>query len=338
MDHKIKKILTIIIPSYNTECYINECLPYFLDKQILNDIEIIIIDDGSKDNTALEAKKYIEKYPDTVRLVRKENGGHGSVINRGIKEANGKYFKVVDGDDWVITDNFVSFVLKLKQLEVDLIINPFVEYNIEKKVSKIISYPSGYYGEIKEIDKILNTLEQTLQLHAVTYRTSLLKSKQIVFQENCYYEDIEYVLYPLPYISTVIVYKEPIYMYRVGTQTQSMNIKNRIKNVEMMCIILTNIIHFYQAVYMEVSLIKKEYMVKFILGIVKDYFWICLHMPLGKEAKERICYINLKLKKEANEIYKKMARVPGMSLLKINTWGSYWLAHTLLKAKRRCMG
>ncbi len=89
---------------------------------------------------------------------------------------------------------------------------------------------------------------------------------------------------------------------------------------------------------MEVSLIKKEYMVKFILGIVKDYFWICLHMPLGKEAKERICYINLKLKKEANEIYKKMARVPGMSLLKINTWGSYWLAHTLLKAKRRCMG
>ncbi len=61
-------------------------------------------------------------------------------------------------------------------------------------------------------------------------------------------------------------------------------------------------------------------------------------MPLGKEAKERICYINLKLKKEANDIYKKMARVPGMSLLKINTWGSYWLAHTLLKAKRRCMG
>ena len=91
----MNKILTIVIPAYNVENYLDEILPTFLDNELLNDIEIIIVNDGSKDNTAIIASEYEKKYPQTVVLIDKENGGHGSTINSGIKHANGKYLRVI---------------------------------------------------------------------------------------------------------------------------------------------------------------------------------------------------------------------------------------------------
>ena len=121
----MNKILTIVIPAYNVENYLDEILPTFLDNEILNDIEIIIVNDGSKDNTAIIAREYEKKYPQTVVLIDKENGGHGSTINSGIKHANGKYLRVIDGDDWVDTNALKNFVNKLKSLNEDLVLTPF---------------------------------------------------------------------------------------------------------------------------------------------------------------------------------------------------------------------
>ena len=97
----MNKVLTITVPSYNVEKFLENTLDSFLDERILEDLEVLIVDDGSKDRTAEIGKQYEERYPDTFRVISKENGGHGSTINRGIKEARGTYFKVVDGDDWV---------------------------------------------------------------------------------------------------------------------------------------------------------------------------------------------------------------------------------------------
>lgn len=104
------KVLTILVPVYNTEKYISRCLDSILLKEILDDIEIITVSDGSKDNSAEIIKKYQKKYPDTVILIEKENGGHGSTINVGIKKATGKYFRVLDSDDWVNSIDFIKFV------------------------------------------------------------------------------------------------------------------------------------------------------------------------------------------------------------------------------------
>ena len=127
----MSKILTVTIPSYNTEKYIDECLPYLIDERIISDIEILIVSDGSIDNTVSVAQKWADKYPDSIRVIDKENGGHGSTINRGILEATGKYFKVVDGDDWVVTENFVKLIEFLKGVDVDLINNPYFEHDEE---------------------------------------------------------------------------------------------------------------------------------------------------------------------------------------------------------------
>ena len=120
------KILTIVVPSYNTELYIDECLPTIISSKSIDDIEILLVNDGSTDNTLKKARYFEELYPQSIRVIDKENGGHGSVINRGIKEATGKYFKVIDGDDWVDTAAFNQLVSCLKRVDVDLVMNPYI--------------------------------------------------------------------------------------------------------------------------------------------------------------------------------------------------------------------
>ena len=105
-----EKILTVTIPSYNVEAYLEDCLESFVNSEVMDDIEVLIVNDGSSDNTVKIAQRYVDKYENTFRLINKENGGHGSTINTGVREAKGKYFKVVDGDDWVDTRSFIHLV------------------------------------------------------------------------------------------------------------------------------------------------------------------------------------------------------------------------------------
>lgn len=125
----MKKILTVTVPSYNVEKFLENTLDSFVDERVLDDIEVLIVDDGSKDKTAEIGRKYEEKYPDTFRVISKENGGHGSTINRGIGEAKGKYFKVVDGDDWVDQDGFAELIQRLKTCDADYVFTNYYEVN-----------------------------------------------------------------------------------------------------------------------------------------------------------------------------------------------------------------
>ena len=125
----MEKILTVTIPSYNVEKYLKQTLDSFLAEEILEEIEVLIVDDGSKDGTAAIGKEYERKYPGTFRVISKENGGHGSTINRGIQEAKGRYFKVVDGDDWVNTADFIKLVKALKTCTAEYVVTNYYEVN-----------------------------------------------------------------------------------------------------------------------------------------------------------------------------------------------------------------
>ena len=104
------KCLTITVPCFNSQDYIKRCMDSLLVGG--NDVEIIIVDDGSTDKTAEIADKYREQYPDIVRVVHKENGGHGSGVNKGLELATGMYFKVVDSDDWLDTNSYKKLINK----------------------------------------------------------------------------------------------------------------------------------------------------------------------------------------------------------------------------------
>ena len=108
------KVLTIIVPVYNTEKYIKRCLDSLDNKETNPKVEVLIVSDGSKDNSIKIAKEYEKKEPNTFKVIEKENGGHGSTINKGLELATGKYFRVLDSDDWVDNKNFIEYVKDLE--------------------------------------------------------------------------------------------------------------------------------------------------------------------------------------------------------------------------------
>ena len=115
------KILTITVPAYNAEKYLDRCLQSFLVPEILDALEVLVINDGSRDSTSDIASRYVNQYPDTFHLINKKNGGHGSGINCGIAHATGKYFKIVDADDWLNTEVLAQYIGLLRTVDTDIV-------------------------------------------------------------------------------------------------------------------------------------------------------------------------------------------------------------------------
>ena len=224
------KTLTISVAAYNVEKTLDKTLESFNDARVYNDLEVLIVDDGSKDNTKLVAQKYEKIAPQTFKYVEKENGGHGSTINKGISLATGKYFKVIDGDDWVDTDVLVKFIDELKHLDSDMVLTNHVEVypNRTNKVCLVKGMEAN-----KEYTWNNDFDIKRVVLHTLTVKTELLKKNNVHITENCFYVDVEYVVWAT-YVSQTITYLNLyLYMYRLGSSDQSVNKNNMLKNVGM---------------------------------------------------------------------------------------------------------
>ena len=282
------KILSITIPSYNVEKYIDKCVQSMLVDSILDDIEILIVNDGSKDSTPEIARGYVEKYPQTVRLIDKENGGHGSTINAGIREANGKYFKVVDGDDWLNTENLEHFIALLKEHEEDVIASNYLcirDESYDIIAEKRVSSDATLYGTVCDMDK--GEVKEVIKMHGLTIRTSILKENNIVIDEKCFYVDAEYIAYPMPFVSSVYYDDEFIYMYRLGRNGQSMDIRSMQRNREMHRKVLNSMLAFYDKLP-AVTDEKRAYIEKVIGQMVENQFQIYISMGTDKEIQKEI--------------------------------------------------
>lgn len=244
----MQKILTITIPSYNVEAYIAATLDTMVTINNLDLLEILVVNDGSKDNTVAVAQQYVDKYPSSVRIIDKENGGHGSTINVGIREATGKYFKVVDGDDWVDSVALQNLLDFLKDHDADLIINPcnqvFMDDNQRKKLLVELS-PETKYGEIISYEDALKYMGELQQMHMTTYKTAILKENNIKISEKMFYVDNEYKIYPSIYLKTAIILKDVLYQYRLGREGQSVAPESLIKNRFMLEQVILNCLAFF---------------------------------------------------------------------------------------------
>lgn len=223
------KILTVVIPAYNVEKFLHHTLDSFVEPSIMSDIEILIVDDGSKDHTAEIGKQYEERYPSTFRLISKENGGHGSTINVGVREAAGKYFKVVDGDDWVNTSGFVQMLQSLKSCDSDFVFTNYYKYYDDVDRKEPVTYDYLEAGKEYNFADVCN--REILQMHALTIKTSILKNNNIMLDEHCFYVDAEYIVFPVPYVHTITFFDCFVYMYRLALDTQSVSISGFQKHV-----------------------------------------------------------------------------------------------------------
>ena len=232
------KLISFVIPAYNSQDYLNVAVDSLLVAG--NDIEIIIINDGSKDQTLAIANKYKKKYPNIVKVIDQENGGHGSGINAGLKVASGKYFKVVDSDDWVDHLSLIKLMNQIKlhinsQIEPDLYITNFVYEHVEDQTTFERDYSVNFPQErIFNWNETLKKFKysKTLLMHALIYRTEILKSMNLELPRHTFYVDNLFSYLPLPYIKSIYYMKIPLYRYFIGRIDQSITLKNITKRYQ----------------------------------------------------------------------------------------------------------
>lgn len=301
----MNKVLTISIAAYNVEKYVEKALQSLIIKNV-DRLEILVQDDGSKDNTSVIAKKYEEMYPNSIKVVKKENGGYGSTINKSIKMATGKYFKQLDGDDWYDTTNLELLINELEKADVDIIYNPyfyFFEKNENKKLNDIFfDLNTGEYF----LEDIINKINDTLYMPYLTFKTKLLKENKIELIEKTFYTDTEFILYPLIYSKKIYLSKLPIYYYRIGREGQSISLEGGRK-------------YFRDHLKVEDELLKKIYLIEECSLNVKEYILnnivkICINsvsrylmtLPPSFEILKLLKNRENKLRKNSYIIFKKM--------------------------------
>lgn len=297
------KTLTIVIPSYNTETFIDKNMKTFLDERLYDQAEILIVNDGSKDRTAELAKKYEEKYGGYIRLIDKENGGHGSVINRGIKEAQSKYFKVIDADDWVNTENLVRLVSDLKKSDADVVINPYVEVNQQTDKEKICGYKEIQSLQPESPIDLLVEKNVHFMLHSVTYKTSILRDNHITVTEKCFYEDCQYDLYPVPYLKTVTILDYPVYWYLIGQKTQSVDAANALKNVDMAFKVFCDMVEFYRLNKNGFTKLVDEYFQRHICVFLRSIYNVYLRNNHDQYIVDKMIGMDCRIKANASDYY-----------------------------------
>lgn len=301
------KLLTIVIPSYNTENFIDKNMPYYLDECLYEYVEILLIDDGSKDATKDKANEYQNRYPDYIKVISKENGGHGSVINCGIREADGKYFKVIDADDWVETENLIRFVAFLKSKDTDLIVNPYYKIDaVTGRKWKIDRAKKIEYGRNYQFDEVINSRISILCLHNITIRTDILRENKITLTEKCFYDDFQYVIFPIPFVESVTFFEDPVYCYLVGQKNQSVSNSSVLKNRDMHLKIYADSIDYFKMCDIPLSVAKEMLIHKSIIGFGKSIYNIFLRNHRNSECYSMIKEYDAKVHNISHEYYNEM--------------------------------
>ena len=220
------KLITFAIPCYNSAEYMDKCIKSLLLAG--EEAEIIIVNDGStKDNTAEIADDYAKKYPSIIKVIHKENGGHGDAVNDGIKNATGKYYKVVDSDDWVDEKALNKLMETLRSFDENnspqvVLSNYVYEYtynNTQRVVHYKKNFPIEKIFDFEQIKKL--EVGKFIAMHSVTYKTEFLREVKLELPKHCFYVDNVFVFLPLVHAKTFYYIDVDFYRYFIGRPDQS---------------------------------------------------------------------------------------------------------------------
>lgn len=231
------KLITFTVPCYNSAAYMDRCVEALLPAG--KEAEIILVDDGSTDDTGKVADAYAEKYPDIVRVIHQENGGHGEGVNQGIRNATGMFFKVVDSDDWLDTEALAKVMEVLRsyanaETPLDLLMANYVYEHVADNTRNVVDYtgilPENRVFHWDEIGKF--PPDKNILMHSVIYRTEVLRASKLELPKHTFYVDNLFVYQPLPQVKTIYYLNLDLYRYFIGRDDQSVNEKNMIKRVD----------------------------------------------------------------------------------------------------------
>lgn len=278
------KILSVSIAAYNVEDYLTQALDSLCVESVIEDLEILVISDGSTDNTVNIARSYEKKYPNSFRVIEKENGGWGSTVNKGMELATGKYFKLLDGDDWFYSENLKNFVKYLKNTQADIVFSAFGMYDdVSEKILAIKNMPfqPNYLYNFENI-----ALTCPIHMHELAVKTDLLKNANIHILEHCFYTDIQFVAELFAKAKTMVYYKKPVYCYRVGREDQSVSLSGLLKHMGDNMKVVTELLRYKEGRKLAPN-VEKAYNIKINYAISLELYSYCTLNLLERRKKVR---------------------------------------------------
>ena len=298
------KYISFVVPCYNSEEYMEKCIKSLLIGK--DDIEIIIIDDGSKDNTGKIADKYQKKYPNIVKTIHQENGGHGEGINVGLKHATGKYFKVVDSDDWLDEDAYKKLLKKIKHIDTDLVVCNYVYTYTDGRSDQVISFANVYdEGKVLTWDDIHKfKLTQYPSLHSMMYKKSVLDKSNIDLPKHVFYEDNLFIYLPLVNTKTIYYLDLDLYRYYIGRADQSVQESQMIKRSSHQVLVSERVCTAYDLTEIENKKLRKlmtrECIFLMTIGVVFS------RLAFNKEGEKQYKELWKSVKEKNPKLYKRM--------------------------------
>lgn len=300
------KILTIGIPVYNTEAYLERCLQSILFDEVAGMIEVIAVNDGSTDNSLEILREWQKRFPESMKIIDKKNEGYGSTVNCAAKAATGKYFKLLDSDDWYDKDNFPTYLEVLKDTEADVIVNRVIdEHSTFQNFDKI--RPEIEYGKTLKFENI--KWNEVVIMHCIAYKTTLLQKNYRDVSKQ-FYADNEYIIYPLiSNMNTFLFLDLFIYHYFIGREGQSIEAKSRIRNFQHMKNVTEGLLDFVGDIKEKLSNEKRNYLQNFVYSVVRGYWMLLIKNKINITDKEKKALLKeciKRVKTNDYEIYKKM--------------------------------
>lgn len=319
----MKKILTISIAAYNVEEYLPKTLQScIVSPELQQFLEVLIVNDGSSDGTLKIAQNYEKQYPEIFHVINKKNGGYGSTINAALKVATGKYFRILDGDDWVDTSVLEKLLQQLQECNEDVVFTNAVhvlEDNGKHRKKRIVEYGN------EQLNKTLNLKQEcslTWKMHHMTVRTDLLKDNNVSIIENCFYTDGEFVFYVIAYMKTFRCLDYIFYQYRLGRVGQSVSRQGRIKHKEDYYKVLKQELAWLEA--HDVSdVVKKDLLMRHITNTatgVIEYYLLC---PCNRAGRNTVKKIDFEIKERNEEVYNRMFKKKAIWILRFFHYYSY---------------
>ena len=262
------KLLTIAIPCYNSEAY----MEHAVDTALVggDNVEILLVDDGSTDRTAEIADRLEKEHPGIIRAIHKENGGHGSAVNTGLANASGVYYKVLDSDDWFDREALLRVLDVLRGFVeegngVDMLLANYVYEKPSLHKHKSIRYdgvfPEGVVFGWNDVKRF--RMSQNILMHSVIYRTKLLRDCDLQLPEHTFYVDNIFVYNPLPYVKTMYYLNVDLYRYFIGREDQSVNEKVMMGRIDQQLKVNKLMIDAYDLTKIKNKKLR-DYMVKYL--------------------------------------------------------------------------
>lgn len=278
------KILSIIIPTYNMASLLPRCLDSLLAAQQADMLDVLVVNDGSKDNSLQVARDYQTKFPNIVHVIDKPNGNYGSTINAALPVAIGKYVKVLDSDDWFDSAALDAFLIVAENTDADMLVTHFTQ--IGATTREVYRYNTmgrePYdYGKVYQLDTILpDGYIRFFLMHALTYRTELLRSINYRQTEGVSYTDTEWSCYPTFYAQTICFLDINLYQYNLDREGQTMAPEVLMRSVSQLQIVTDAMLDYYEAHKTELSPIRRIWMEQYYTNRLRILYKIyLLDMP-----------------------------------------------------------